>query len=400
MIITGDQYLVKKINKSIVLETIKNKHPLSRAQISEVTGLNKGTVSTLVNELIAENFVYEIGPGASSGGRRPVMLLFNKVAGYAIGVDLGVNYILTVLTNLQGEIIEEKMIPLNNLSFDFVISTLINSIQSMVKSAPESTYGIVGIGIGIPGIIDDQGTVLFAPNLGWENTNIKEIVSNQFNIPVTINNEANAGALGEKLFGIGKHVSNLIYVSAGIGIGTGIILNNELYKGSSGFSGEMGHFTIEVNGKKCRCGNKGCWELYASENALLEQARSLSIFRDDQKTDISLEKLVQLADEGNTAVIHLFNTIGEYLGLGLINIINTFNPELIIIGNRLTAAEKWIMNPIKRVIESRSLPFHQKGLNIAFSNLKTYSCALGASSVAISNFFSNNQISVENSNTM
>jgi glucokinase-like ROK family protein len=400
LIITGDQYLVKKLNKSIVLETIKNKHPLSRAQISEMTGLNKGTVSTLVNELIAENFVYEIGPGVSSGGRRPVMLLFNKVAGYAIGVDLGVNYILTILTNLQGEIVAEKMEPLHDLTFEVVISKLISSIESMFKLIPESTYGIVGIGIGIPGIIDDQGTVLFAPNLGWENTNIKEIIASKFNLPVTINNEANAGALGEKLFGIGKNVSNLIYVSAGIGIGTGIILNNELYKGGSGFSGEMGHFTIEVNGKKCRCGNKGCWELYASENALLEQAKGLSIFHNTQNKEISLEELVQLADQGNKDVIHLFNTIGEYLGIGLTNIINTFNPELIIIGNRLTVAEKWIINPIKRVIESRSLPFHQKGLNIEFSNLKTYSCALGASSMAISNFFSNNQISVENPNIM
>jgi glucokinase-like ROK family protein len=392
---TGDQSLVKKINKSIVLETIKNNFPLSRAQISEMTGLNKGTVSSLVNELIADDLVYEVGPGQSNGGRRPVMLLFNKVAGYAIGVDLGVNYILTVLTNLRGEIVKEHMTSLNQTSFDFIFNTLKQSIQTMIDHTPPSPYGIVGIGIGIPGIIDDKGTVLFAPNLKWENIDLKNMIANEFPFPVSIDNEANSGALGEKLFGVGKDASNLVYVSAGIGIGTGIIIDNELYKGSSGFSGEMGHLTIEVNGKKCSCGNRGCWEMYASENALLEQAKSLSIHSDRADKPLDIESLVKMADDGHAEVIHLFNTIGEYLGIGLTNIINTFNPELIIIGNRLSAAKNWLINPIRRVIENRALPFHRKLLRIEFSGLNIYSCALGASSIAVSRFFSENNITVE-----
>ena len=384
MHITGDQFLVKKINKSIVLDTIKQKCPLSRAQISEVTGLNKGTVSALVSELIEEDLVYEIGPGHSSGGRRPVMLLFNKIAGYAIGIDLGVNYMLAVLTDLQGNIIKEQMTSLVDSSFDVVMNTLKKAIQSLIDLTPASTYGIVGIGIGVPGIVDDKGTVLFAPNLGWEHVDLKGIISNEFHIPVIIDNEANAGALGEKLFGAGMGCSDLIYVSVGIGIGTGIILKNELYKGTSGFSGEMGHFIIEANGKKCRCGNRGCWELYASESALLEQAK-----------EMDLDTLVKKADEGNPEVITLFNQIGEYLGIGLTNIINTFNPELIVIGNRMNKAEKWIANPIKRVIENRSLPYHRKQLRIEFSSLTVYSCALGAASFTSSAFFSNTKVSVE-----
>jgi glucokinase-like ROK family protein len=392
---TGDQSLVKKINKSIVLETIKNNFPLSRSQISEMTGLNKGTVSSLVNELIAEDLVYEVGPGQSNGGRRPVMLLFNKVAGYAIGVDLGVNYILTVLTNLRGEIVKEHMTSLNQTSFAFIFNTLKQSIQTMIDHTPPSPYGIVGIGIGIPGIIDDKGTILFAPNLKWENIDLKSMIANEFPFPVAIDNEANSGALGEKLFGVGKDASNLVYVSAGIGIGTGIIIDNELYKGSSGFSGEMGHLTIEVNGKKCSCGNRGCWEMYASENALLEQAKSLSIHSDRADKPLDIESLVKMADDGHVEVIHLFNTIGEYLGIGLTNIINTLNPELIIIGNRLSAAKNWLINPIRRVIENRALPFHRKQLRIEFSGLNIYSCALGASSIAVSHFFSENNITVE-----
>ncbi|WP_342027748.1 ROK family protein [Lihuaxuella thermophila] len=357
--------------------------------------MNKATVSTLVGELIEENLVYEIGPGKSSGGRRPVMLLFNKLAGYAIGVDLGVNYILTVLTDLQGNIVGEETCELHNRSLDEVIPLLKKSIQSVSNQTPKCTYGIVGIGIGVPGLVDDKGLVLFAPNLGWKNVNLKEMIATEFNTPVIIDNEANAGAYGEKLFGVGKGISNLVYVSAGIGIGTGIILNNELYRGRSGFSGEIGHLIIEVNGKKCSCGNKGCWELYASERALVEEATSLLSGNSGLgKEEIDLSYLVKLANQGKPEVIRLFNQIGEYLGIGITNIINTFNPEMIIIGNRLTMAEPWISNPIHRVVENRSLPYHRKDLRIEFSNLSVYSSALGAASLAVSSFFSGDEVSI------
>ncbi|OYD08782.1 ROK family transcriptional regulator [Paludifilum halophilum] len=390
---TGNQYLVKKINKSIVFDTIRRKNPISRAQISESTNLNKGTVSSLVKELIDDDLVYEIGPGQSSGGRRPVMLLFNHVSGYAIGIDLGVNYILTVLTDLEGNSVEEERTPLQNLSFDSVISALFQSIRAMIDRAPDSPRGIVGIGIGVPGIVDEKGTVLFAPNLGWKNVNLSRMITDEFHLPVIVHNEANAGAKGEHLFGSGKGRENLVYVSVGIGIGTSMIINNALYGGASGFSGEMGHFIIESHGKKCRCGNRGCWELYASERAFLEQAKSLSVPSTDS-ADLDLDRFIQAANEGNSEVIQLFNQIGEYLGIGLTNIVNTLNPELIIIGNRFAKAEKWIRNPIHRVVESRSLPYHRQPLKIAFSSLGTHSCALGASSFAISNFFSDMKVPV------
>ncbi len=395
MRITGDQYLVKKINKSIVLKTIQSKSPISRAQIAELTTLNKGTVSALVNELIEENLVLEIGTGQSKGGRRPVLLVYNNAAGYAIGVNLGVNYILTILTDLQGNIVENEMIPLKDYSYEPVLSKLKNSIYSMISKAPSSAKGIIGIGIGVPGIVDKNGIILLAPNLGWKSVDIKSDIFDEFKVPVVIQNEAHFGALGEQLFGAGKGFANLVYASIGIGIGTGIIINNELYKGTLGFSGEMGHFIVNMNGKKCSCGNRGCWELYASEKALLEQAKSLSSIPSGLKTEPDIEQLVNLANSGNPEVINLFNQIGEYIAIGLTNIINTFNPELIIIGNRMAKAEKWICNPIHRVIETRSLPFHRQKLRIEFSSLGAYSCALGASSLVISNYFTDVKVTVD-----
>lgn len=398
MYITGDQYLVKKINKSIILETIKNHAPLSRTQISEITGLNKATVSTLVGELIDESLVYEIGPGRSRGGRKPVLLMFNKNAGYAVGVDIGVNYILAVLTNLQGEILVKHLVSHHSADYDTILATLKQTVRDLIASAPPSAYGIVGIGIGVPGIVDDEGVVLFAPNLQWKNANLKAEMEETFNVHVTIDNEANAGALGEKKFGAGKDISHFVYVSAGIGIGTGIIIHNELYRGHQGFAGEMGHSVIEINGKKCRCGNRGCWELYASENALLEAIDTLFVSRKPdhvrRSAETTLEDVKAWAENGDPDVIHVLNQIGEYLGIGVTNIINIFNPEAVIIGNRLTLLAHWLAKPLQQVVENRALTYHQKGLKILFSNLGTYSSALGASMFAISRFFADTTVTV------
>ncbi|MFD0676093.1 MULTISPECIES: ROK family protein [unclassified Paenibacillus] len=387
---TGDLNLVKKINKSIVLEHIKDNAPVSRAKIAELTGLTKATVSTLVNELIESQMVYEIGTGASSGGRKPMMLLFNQAAGYAVGVDLGVGQISAVLTDLKGEIIEEYKTAHANESIDSVIGTLISCIHETIRRAPDSPYGVVGIGIGIPGISDDQGNVLFAPNLGWQDVPLQQRIEQEFAIPVVIDNEANAGAVGEKQFGSGKNVSHLIYVSISSGIGTGVIIKEELYRGVSGFSGEMGHLSIELNGRACRCGNVGCWELYASEQALIDDAR-----KQLNDPSINLEALAQRAGNGDQKAIERFEQTGRYLGIGLVNVINCFNPELIIIGGSIVTAKEWLLPPILSIMKKRSLPFPRAQLSIAFSELEGRSTLLGAASFAISRFFASTKVILE-----
>jgi predicted NBD/HSP70 family sugar kinase len=381
---TGDQNLVKQINKSIVFTYIGNNGPVSRAQISKETGLNKATVSTMVSELINDSFVYEIGAGQSSGGRKPVLLYFNNLAGYSIGIDLGVNYLLAVLTDLSGNIIDEINRPLKETEFDYVMNEIFSIIEALIAKVPESPYGIVGIGIGVPGMIDKEENVLFAPNLKWDQVDMKQMIEKKFNIPTKIENEANAGCYGEQLYGAGKNIANLIYLSIGIGIGGGIIINNTLYTGSSGISGEMGHITIESNGKKCRCGNSGCWELYASESALLEESKAAGSF----DGELSIETIINEARKGNRQVLHLLNNIGENIGIGLTNIINTFNPEMIIIGNRMAQLENWITNPINRMLSERLSTYHKNNTNIRFSSLGIYSSALGASSFSITKFLS------------
>ncbi len=382
---TGNQKLVKKINKSIVLKMIRNHAPISRAAISQQAGLNRGTVSSLVSELIDEQLISESGMGESRGGRKPVILLFNQAAGHSIGIDLGVNYLLGVLTDLKGKVIEERKIEIHSLSAEEIISSIKSMIQELHTSAPESPNGIVGIGIGVPGIVNHDGEVLLAPNLMWDHIPLKKILEEEFSIPILIENEANAGAYGEKLYGAGKEQENLIYISAGIGIGAGLILNNELYRGLKGYSGEVGHMVIDVEGKHCRCGRQGCWELYASEQAILNEAQALELNK-ESADPLTLEQLIKLADKGHQEVIDLFIKTGKYLAVGILNMINTFNPEQVIIGNRMAMAEKWIKPVISETMQEQSKEFNQEGIDISFSKLATHSSPLGMAAFITENF--------------
>ncbi|WNR44915.1 ROK family transcriptional regulator [Paenibacillus roseipurpureus] len=388
---TGDLNLVKKINKSIVLHHIRTDSPISRARIAEITGLTKATVSSLVNELIESSLVDEIGAGESSGGRKPMMLIFNGTAGYAIGVDLGVHDMLAVLTDLTGQVVSERRIVHHNESVEQVTYVLKTTIRELIETAPDSAYGVIGIGLGVPGVCDEEGNMLFAPNLGWENVPLQAQLEAEFGLPVVIDNEANAGAVGEKQFGAGKDTANLVYVSIGMGIGAGIIIKNELYRGATGFSGEIGHMSIQHDGPKCRCGSLGCWELYASEHALLEQA-SVELGR-----EVDLETLLRKAESGDAAVIGLFERLGYYLGVGVINLINGYNPAFIILGGRLAGGEKWLMKPLLELLEKRSLPHPRKELRVEFSVLGDRSTVLGAASFAVAKFFASTTVSVDRS---
>jgi predicted NBD/HSP70 family sugar kinase len=379
-----DQQVVKTNNKQQILGMIKRNSPLSRADISAQLGLTKGTVSSLVNELLEAKICFESGPGESSGGRRPVLLLFNECAGYSIGIDLGVNYILGVLTNLNGVIILEEKRSRNNENYLETITHVKKMIRHLLNSAPESPYGVIGIGIGVPGIVNKEGDILLAPNLGWKNMNLKSELETEFKLPVIVENEANAGAYGEKQFGAGKEFENLIYISAGIGIGTGIIINNQLYRGSGGFSGEMGHMIIKENGVSCSCGSKGCWELYASEKAIINAATIQNV----AEKSTTLEYLLEHAEE-KIEIQQLFQEVGTFLGIGINNISNTFNPEQIIIGNRLAMAKNWLIDPILNFIRSNTLKYNLGNLLVSFSTLSVYSTALGVTAHVIDSFLTN-----------
>jgi glucokinase-like ROK family protein len=382
---TGDLHFVKKMNKALVLDYLHDHSPISRTHIAKRTGLTKATVSNLVQEWIDCELVNEVGAGPSSGGRKPMMLWFNQTAGYAIGVDLGVNYITAAVFDLQGTLLKETRAIHENKSLEHVMSLMKSVIQELISHTPASPYGIIGIGIGIPGICDGLGNVLFAPNLGWKDIPLKMWIEDEFHVPVIVDNEANAGALGEYQYSLSKEVDNLIYLSMSIGIGAGLVMRGELYRGMSGFSGEIGHMSIMYDGPLCRCGNRGCWELFASEQAIIDKAYRVYGKRSNQES-ISLELLIALAEQGDQIAIELFHELGCSIGVGIVGIIHSFNPQYVILGGRLLTAEKWLAPAIHDTIEQRSMSFPRHRLQVQFSTLQARSTLLGACSLVITQF--------------
>ncbi|MFK4303653.1 putative NBD/HSP70 family sugar kinase [Paenibacillus sp. RC254] len=390
MNVTGDQALVKKLNKSIVLERIRLHAPLSRAQLSSQTGLNKATVSNLVAELITDGLVYETGLGESSGGRKPLMLLFNSRAGFVLGIEVSVQYIKGALTDLAGTIETELTFPLAQHDPAFVMEQIQKLVQGLMQTAPQSPHGIVGIGLGVPGMVDESGTVLFAPNLGWEEVPLRHQLEEELGLPVVVDNEANVGAQGELYYGMdGEHrqlVRDLVYISAGSGIGAGIIIDGKPYQGAWGYAGETGHMSIDWNGRLCSCGSRGCWELYASEKAYAASTFKLPAH--------STAELLPFALQGDTNTLSVFRDIGRYLGVGITNIVNSLNPGMLIIGGPLAEARTWLEQSMREVIDERALPYHRRQLQIRFSTLGSRSTMLGAAYAATAPFLGRVRVSL------
>lgn len=379
--ITADQMLVKKINQKLLLNEIVANSPISRAKLSEKTGLNKSTVSSQVNTLIEKNLIFEIGQGQSSGGRKPVMLVFNKNAGYSIGIDIGVDYMNCILTDLKGNIIHEDYQQVESQSSEEIKDVLILKINNLKAQMPESPYGLIGIGLCVPGLVNSEQKVIFTPNLDWNyELDLKPLIEQEFKVPVFLENEANAGAYGEKEFGAAKNYETLVYVSVHTGIGVGIIINNDLYRGVRGFAGEMGHLTIDLNGHKCSCGNRGCWELYASEKALIK-----SLSKQPQEK-LSNQDIIQLANQNNPDILMALQKFGFYLGIGLTSILNTFNPQAVIIRNSIVEALPMVLNSIKNSVTSRTYQQLENSYELLPSSLGKNAPALGACSIAIEQF--------------
>lgn len=382
-----DQKHIKLHSQKVILSTIIKHYPISRAKLSELTNLNKATVSLQANSLIEKHLVSEIGVGVSNGGRKPILLVFNKNAGYAIGVELAANYILTILIDLEGNKLFSDYFEFANEPMEALKSTLIERIRLVANHAPESPYGIIGIGVGVHGFVNENQTVVYTPHSNWDKVDIKNLLEDHFNFPVFIDNEANAGAFGEKLYGAIKNYDNSIYVSIGTGIGLGIIVNNELYRGSDGVSGEMGHMTIEFNGKKCGCGNQGCWELYASESAFFKK-----LSRIKNGGEITLEKANKMILENDGDTLMEIEKFGNYLGIGLTSMINTFNPDSIILRSNLIEANPIILKSIKRSVSKRISRYIALKNEIFISQLNRNAAALGAASFMIKKFLVDSKV--------
>ncbi len=381
--VTGSKELIRDINSTLVLETIINSKPISRAAISKKLGLTKATISTIVQDLINKDLVIEIGSDDTDLGRKPILLSFNKKAGYVISIDIGVETISALLTDLEGEDCSLKQIktPKNN---DSIINSLCSLIESMKPGNSDTTYGLVGISLGIHGVVYNN-KVSFTPYYHLTGIDLAEELEQHFHTPVFLENEANLSVLGEKTFMF--DYPNIANISVHSGIGLGLLINNTLYTGYNGRAGEFGHTIIEVNGRECPCGNHGCLEQYVSERALLKEfARKKGI------TDADFELLSSLYQTGDKDAIEIMDKFIKYMSVCINNVLNAYNPDIVIINSSFTNFFPGLAGHIEQSLSSRM----NSVTHIVPSALQDSSILLGGISVVIKNFLAISTLNLRN----
>jgi predicted NBD/HSP70 family sugar kinase len=370
--VTGSKELIRDINSNLVLETIINHTAISRAATAKYLGLTKATISAIVQELINKKLVIEIGSDDTNLGRKPILLSLHKKAGFVICIDIGVDTTSALLSDLIGEDCSLKQIktPKNSAN---LISVIIQLIESM-KLPKDTPYGLVGITLGIHGVIANN-QVSFAPYYNLSGINLAEGLEQHFNTPVYLENEANLSVIGEKTFQY--DYANIANISVHSGIGLGIIVNHQLYSGYNGRAGEFGHTIIELDGRQCPCGNKGCLEQYVSERTLLREFANMKNIE-----EATFEQFRIAFEAEDLDALEIMERFVKYMSVGVNNILNAYNPDIVIINSSFTIFFPHITDRIETALTSKMNSY----IRIVPSVLQDTSILLGGVCLAIKGF--------------
>lgn len=339
----GNQEYIRDMNRHLVLETLRTQPPMSRAALAKELKLTKATISAIVQELLDEQLVVELGSMDTALGRKPILLDFHAKCGYVISVNLGVNYLTLMISDLKGEDCQVKEYPLEP-GCD-LIDTLREILHRTIDSLPQRPYGVVGISIGIYGVVCN-GTILFTPYYELRYPNLGSVLSEEFGIPVSIENEANLSVLGEYAFSY--NCENMIFINIHDGIGMGILMDGKLYTGHNGYAGEFGHTILFPNGKPCPCGNCGCLEQYASEKALLE---SFAHKKSLESADTAA--FLRAYQEKDEDAVHIMEDFIHYMSISMNTILHTFNPDLIVVNSAFSNEVPGILERIRNSLQNR-----------------------------------------------
>lgn len=384
----GNRDLIRAINRSTILNTIKTHSAIPRAEIARLTGLSPATVSGIAAELIQENLVFEKETGDSSGGRRPVMLAINPHGGCVVGIKLMEDHALGALTDLEATLLGKLSFPLMDTSPSAVSQALSELVSELLNKSQTPSPNLMGVGIGLAGIVDSvQGLVRQSPFFGWTDIPLREMIQNRVNVPVYLDNDVNTLAFAEKWFGAGRGIDNFLVVTFGRGIGLGIVVNGQFLHGTRGSAGELGHTVVQPGGELCSCGKRGCLEMYASEPAMLRQAAE--VFEQGGLSSLpeTPEEMVALADQGETAAREIFAQTGRLLGQSIANLINIFNPQRILINGEGVRAGKWLFNPMQEAIDEHTMPSLRGDVSILVEPLGDDAWARGAASLVLHELF-------------
>jgi predicted NBD/HSP70 family sugar kinase len=348
----------RDINRRIVLNLIRTHQPISRADLARHSGLQRSTVSVIAEQLIKERWITEGANGHTPRGRRPRFLHLNKERVGIIGINVRPVTTTLALADLDANFLAQDTLstPADPKQF---LAELVPRVQKLMDARPELTYE--GIGVSLPGRVDlATKQLVFAPNLGWSDFDLKTPLEQATQLPVELENAANSCALSEICFGRrAEGLRNLVVVTVSEGIGCGLILNHQLVQGSTGTAGEFGHAALVPDGLECSCGNRGCWEMYASNSAAVRydtQAGSTSrgLRSPAVENTISFDHLMRLAEQGDGKAVEALEQMAKYLGLGIAPLISGLAPDMIVVVGEVTRAWQRVGPIIRETIRQHS----------------------------------------------
>lgn len=392
---TGNSKFLKAYNEEGILDLIRVKKALSRSDLSKLTGLSPTAAGAIVSSLIERGYIYETGTGKSKGGRRPALLELKPDSYYSIGVDIEVDNIMYVLTDITGSVIYEGSAPMTVNTPETAVSAITGIVSGIVEEYSIDAGRLLGVGISVPGLVDVMSRiVILAPNLGWEEADIRGKLEKCLNIPVYVENEAMASAICEDWIGECRDVSGFVCVNIKSGIGAGIFTDGRLYRGSSGSAGEIGHIVVDENGPKCGCGNCGCLETFASTERIVEKAKKLlkqgvvsSLSEVGDTGGITFDDIVSAARNGDMVAKGLLDEAARYLGIALSGIVNMLNPSKIVLGKDFTKFGETVMDIIRSEVNRRALKKPASNVEIIMSRIGERSSMLGAAIIPLKILF-------------
>jgi glucokinase-like ROK family protein len=380
---------VKNINKRISLELIRfTPGGISRSEVARQLGLTRAAVTVIIGDLIDSGLVHETEDGPATGGRRPIMLEINPRRGYLVGIDLGATHYNMLVTDFAGRVLNEAEARLDiRMDPECYLKKIDDALHAMLADAQLSLEDVLAIGMGVPGPISTEAGTVIAPPImpGWDKYPIRINAQKLWSKPVSLNNDAELGALGEWAHGAGRGERHLAYIKVGTGVGAGLLLDGKIFQGATGCAGEVGHVTVRDDGPLCTCGNYGCLEAMAGGGAIAKKAREAVLAGKRTQLasirsvdEITARDVAHSARLGDLVAQQIIAEAGGYLGIGIASLVNVFNPSMIVIGGGVAQVGDLLLDPIRQVVRDRSLRSAAQAVRITAAVLGRRSTSMGA----------------------
>lgn len=397
--------LVKLHNLQVVLLSLLHESYLSRVQLAQKTNLSNTTITNLIAGLMGEGIVSEVEilepePGELRPVGRPrTGIRLEPNARFVVGVHIGVGLFRVGVSNIYNEMLHNQLVSFDvSLPAEQVLAQIMETVEAAITASGVERGKILGVGFGASGLVDFQtGINLLAPNLNWHEVPIRDYLQKALTLPVVVDNNVRTMALGETYFGAGRGVDSLAFVYGRTGVGAGLIFKGQVFRGSTKGAGEIGHTTILLHGGElCRCGNRGCLETLVSEEAILRQADQLAQLYPQgilaqtisEENDASpIERIFRAGRAGDTTVRAMLEDRAYYLGVALTSLVNLFNPELILLGGIFSRGQDFFLEPVTQTVRQMSFGGMGKQVRIESTSLGWKAGVLGASALALMNFF-------------